>query len=424
MTKFKPIYLISLLVIFASVVAVAVISLKVQQTKVPVFVPPKAAPTASFRLEPDTSQPLPTNSSIPFNLYLNFAEFAFSNATLRLAIPKNQGLTASLLVETLSPNEGWSYPYLELDSTSDPNYFFIDLSLVHTTPEGGPAGEYRIATFDLATTTATPPFNLILSQTEVYGKNNEHIIIPDQNLTYQVGVAPTFTPIPPTPTPSPNPTPTPTLTPTPIPTLTPIPTPTPTPSPTPIPPTATPVPTATPTPRAVTLTFHLQGVNRHHDLAQTAQISLYSRQANGTDAQLLGSFSPTATVPGNDGHYVVTLTPTPYLPDGHYNLTIKTDNHLRRRFNNVPLAGTGNIAFNFTTDPTFRSYELYAGDINHDNRITQYDVALVNSVYTGSFAVSVPPGTPADINMDNIVDIQDLAIALIHFQDFIVPGDN
>jgi hypothetical protein len=234
-------------------------------------------------------------------------------------------------------------------------------------------------------------------------------------------VAPSATPIPATPTPTrtptPQPSPTRTPTPQPSPTRTPTPLPTATRTPTPIPPTATTAPSATPSYLARLLWFRLQGINSARPQEQSVAVTVFSN-----NQAIFSSTIPAATI-NSSGLYQVSL-PLPSSVTGPFDILIKSNSHLRRRYSNVSWTTINNQ----TVIDLGIQTPLLAADINNDNNLTIEDISSIQSLYSlgvaagNPFSYAVPAGTPEDINADGFITIMDVALALINYKDFSNPG--
>jgi hypothetical protein len=96
---------------------------------------------------------------------------------------------------------------------------------------------------------------------------------------------------------------------------------------------------------------------------------------------------------------------------------IKSQSHLQKKFADLPLT-YGSIAFDLSSDP---SNYLLVGDVNDDNILDIIDIAQILSVYT-DLSVSIPPGTPEDVNFDGFITIDDAAFAPINYTDLEILG--
>jgi len=119
-----------------------------------------------------------------------------------------------------------------------------------------------------------------------------------------------------------------------------------------------------------------------------------------------------STVPGNCA-YTGELALIEENP-GRYNVLIKGPTHLQQ-LQTVDISD--GKTYNWANIP------LQTGDVNNDNQISTDDIALVLSKYT-DFTVPVSTGTPEDLNSDNQISVDDVALSLSNYTDFVVYGDD
>lgn len=422
-------YLLGVLGLLLLIVVTLVFSQRVRDLSRSPVSEPKAAAEVTFALVPSTATILPGGTQ-KIAITANVTESSVSSFNVRLSLPSGTVTPSNLALNpTLAGSGLWTFPIQGITGPVN-NLYTISVSAISTDINGAPAGNYTLATFDLlaGSTPNNTPIAVTFdpSITKAVPKNST-TPLPIASLingSYLVSSpSPTPTPIPPTPTPTQIP-PTPTRTPTPTlvpPTPTRTPTPTlipPTPTPTTVPPTPTrtptPVPTLTPTPapKLLNLTLRLQGINSPKTPSQATTVKLIQNNV------IVGTFTGSAANTNNPaGLYTLNLTSATFT-SGTYDLLIKTNTTLQRRFSAITLNFTANGA---TVD--LSATELLTGDVDNNNKITIEDISAINVLYQGSFSVPTFPGQPADLNQDNTITIGDLALALLNYQDFTISGD-
>ena len=219
------------------------------------------------------------------------------------------------------------------------------------------------------------------------------------------------------------------ITPPPYPTETPGPTPTSPPYPTETPgptPTLTSSPYSTPTPPPVgvdslTLLFRQQGITEARSSYPGADHKVTLKLKRGSSLVFDAEVDVTADENGIWTGVVEPGTNNP-LSSGNYNLLIKGDSHLQKKFESITLTGgasTQNLAQG-------EADELVSGDVNDDNVINIDDIAQIKRFYT-DFKVPVVPTDPdsraSDINKDGSITITDLALMAINWTKLTVAGD-
>jgi hypothetical protein len=421
-----------------------------------------------------TTIPVGSSQSAAVNLLLTCQPCqnadTISAISFRLNIPKPNGVRVvtpqNLSVNSTLQDSEWDVRINRISETT--SGYTIDFSAFNTETGGYRLASTNLVTFDLMGVSATAtPLNITFESDITYST----VIQKDNNtnvLTTTTGIAvttaeptpvpptPTNTPVPPTPTNTPVPTPTPTRTPTPTntpvptPTNTPIPTPTntplPTPTHTPVPtptftpvptPTNTPVPTAThtpiptptntPVPTPITMANLLFGV-RLEGVTTNGYATTFSVKIGSNTYQTLAS-----TGGAQISMYYGSLN---NIQPGIHKICFKTSSHLQRCFENVDLK-IGQNEINFYNNQS--TNELWAADTNGDNRLTLTDITAILSPYgrtdrnNDAFAYPVynlstnqpilPDLTHLDVNKDGYITIQDVSLAALHYDDFVIPGD-
>ncbi len=199
-------------------------------------------------------------------------------------------------------------------------------------------------------------------------------------------------------------------------------------------PTASPTATATPTQSPITgnlnIDFRLEGVT-HDAVAQPITFTLKDPTSGSTLDTITQTLTPQA---GQNGLYHTSLTS---VPGGTIKVCIKGLSHLQRCTvaaddNNQPSAKVHHPAI--TTQGQTVSIDLATNDLNHlivgdvdnDNKITLSDSTSILIQYTAfSRDVSgLPTHPPQDVNYDNRISIDDVALNSMNFSDFVVCGDD
>ena len=214
-------------------------------------------------------------------------------------------------------------------------------------------------------------------------------------------------------TPTPTPVPTPSPTPTPVPTPSPSPSPSPTPSPTLVPsPSPSPSPTPTPIPVAVNIKFALQGII-DADPGKVIQMDVTLTQGAlvidkpGVRAEFV-NVEPLQFVGPNNEQFVTNyvmyklqtdITDARLDPDITTVVRVKGPMHLSRAITMPLNRGLNTVDFTVTSPKV-----LLAGDIVNNNTVDIFDFNL----FVEHFGSKMPAGgSPADLNMDGVVDVYD-----------------
>lgn len=116
---------------------------------------------------------------------------------------------------------------------------------------------------------------------------------------------------------------------------------------------------------------------------------------SGISIQAINAFGETfTTFSGSTGEYDLSLAP------GTYNITVNRDLYLGAERLGVVVPANGSVSIPSVT--------LLAGDINGDEKINIFDIAVI----AGQYGQDVPPADPrADVNGDGTVNIFDVALA-------------
>jgi len=124
----------------------------------------------------------------------------------------------------------------------------------------------------------------------------------------------------------------------------------------------------------------------------------------------------------NDDSGIYTLPIGENIPHGEYDLLVKGNSHLQKRYRQITISGDG-LVIDLTQNP---EDIIIAGDVNHDNTITIADIARVSKFYT-ELARLIDPSDidmiDADVTKDGYITIQDLVLVAINWIDFITKGD-
>ena len=190
-----------------------------------------------------------------------------------------------------------------------------------------------------------------------------------------------------------------------------------TPSPTGVP-TATPTLTPTPSPDPGVLTFRVpfQGVieggrDQKIDGSLEKEGDVYW-QGSGFNAEVVATGVCLFEIDNSDGN----------IPQGKYTLKVKGPSHLKKRIDNLDYQG-GDQTFDLGQD---EKYQLRAGDVTNDNKLTIADVARVLRYYT-ELSVDVDETDhemmASDINKDGKITIVDVALIAVNWTGLIVEGD-
>jgi hypothetical protein len=431
-------FLIGLLGLSSLIALVAIIGARIQDTATPLYVTPKAAPSATLRFSPQRSS-ISQNEILTIDVELDFGDpnnpslnLSSISTEMALAINPSLTLTGFALNPQLTATGQWSFPYWD----PAPVNGVIRFSGIAKTHEGIPPGTYILGTITLTAgaTTGGPhtlTFNPDPTKTSVVPKTGTAINPNLVNGAYSVTSTASPTPVPPTPTRTPTPapaTPTPTRipTPTPTPTITPTPTRTPTPTmtqPTPTP-TRTPTPTMTqPTPTPTTppkanfsINFRLQGIARA-DSQVIPEIILKS--ATSISSITLTNLTALNSGAASDYYYAVELRDV--NPDT-YTICVKGKSHLRKCFANKSITASTLSVDLFSSNTKAGENGLLAGDVNGDNRIDIHDSSLLGNAYRDTY--TAPVTNPAiDINNDGVITLMDIALMVLNYTSFVIYGD-
>jgi hypothetical protein len=99
-----------------------------------------------------------------------------------------------------------------------------------------------------------------------------------------------------------------------------------------------------------------------------------------------------------------------------YDVYIKEQVHLQKKFVNIVLASNANSE-DWTATP------MLAGDFNNDNVINIVDIGQILSAYTALSTPVTSSNLTFDVNSDSVIDITDIALALSNYTALNVPGD-
>jgi hypothetical protein len=421
-------FLIGLLGLSTLIATVAIIGSRLQQTQEPVYIAPKAAPTATLRFSPTTASLLP-NSTQTVSVIVEFGDpqdpsLMLSSLSTEISLPSNSSL--SIQSFTINPELGnssqWSFPYWD----PSPVDGAIRLSAIAKNFEGIPSGTYTLGTLTLGSTLqAGGPFIVSFSpdptKTSIMPKTGGAISANLINGSYTVASTSTPTPTR-TPTPTATRTPTPTVTPiilTPTPTRTPTPTPTRTPTPTA---TRTPTPSQTPTPTTppqanIQINFRLQGITQ----ADTQTISeVVLKPQSGLANSVYTNVPAVNNGTSSDFYYTASL---PNITPDTYTICVKAKSHLRKCFTGKVITSTTTVVDLFTSSTRAGEDGLLSGDVNGDNQITIADSGLLSTAYQGSYTAPVTD-IRYDINNDGFITVMDIALMVINYRNFVIYGDS
>ncbi|RMH21652.1 MAG: hypothetical protein D6698_02375 [Gammaproteobacteria bacterium] len=176
----------------------------------------------------------------------------------------------------------------------------------------------------------------------------------------------------------------------------------------------------------LTVKFRLQGITSAVN-SQDVYLTLKDdvpvvKTGQANPGAIISTATATAT-PDSRGVHTATFNG---LPTGTYKLCLKAKSHLQKCFNSVSLSSGAN-SMDFSTEP---ASELVAGDVagignnnqTQDNIISAEDIATVNAAFT-DFVVEGVAGIKADINNDGRITIDDLALSILNYGYFQIPGD-
>jgi hypothetical protein len=164
----------------------------------------------------------------------------------------------------------------------------------------------------------------------------------------------------------------------------------------------------------IELKIRFQGITTQK---QYSNINIALKQSS----TLIWSVENTSMSSDNQGVFDILMPTYLDLGPGTYDILIKGDSHLQKRFT-ISYGGQPQI-FDFSTST---NDELIAGDINADNAITIKDVSIILKYYT-DFSVAANSSNQemlsADINKDGFITIEDVALIALNWSDFTIPGD-
>lgn len=104
------------------------------------------------------------------------------------------------------------------------------------------------------------------------------------------------------------------------------------------------------------------------------------------------------------------------VPSGTFDISFKTDSHLRRTFEDIVLKSGVNTWY-------FENNPLIPGDFNSDNVVDVNDIALIMAELT-SESVNVANGNARyDVDMDASIDMKDVEIVLENLNKVSLMGD-
>jgi hypothetical protein len=150
-------FLIGILGLSTLVATVAIIGQRAQDQAQPLYVTPKAAPSATLRYTPNTATINP-NSTQTVDVYLEFGDpqnpsLTLSSVSTEMAIAPNTSLSITkfdLNPELLNSNQ-WTFPYWD----PQPNAGVIRVNGTSKTFEGIPSGTYKLGTLTLNSFTSS-----------------------------------------------------------------------------------------------------------------------------------------------------------------------------------------------------------------------------------------------------------------------------
>jgi len=189
-------------------------------------------------------------------------------------------------------------------------------------------------------------------------------------------------------------------------------------------PTATPTssPSASPSASPTTGTgvfdifFRLQGITE----SRTAKEFIITIKKGNSVAKKLTGIASTSS---SSGVFETKVDSSAFCTSSNtFDVFIKGQSHLAKKFEGVSIKCAGST-LNKSTDS---DDELKAGDVNGDNAISIEDVAIVLKYYT-DFSITVDSTksemVASDINKDGVITIDDVALVALNWSDFVVPGD-
>lgn len=173
-------------------------------------------------------------------------------------------------------------------------------------------------------------------------------------------------------------------------------------------PTAVLTPTPTPGPVAFGFRVRLEGITEKAG----DQAAMVTFQQGGLEVK-----KETGVQLVNDASGVYAGNIPVSVLTGTYDVLVKTESHLQKRFTSVTVSGTiVNLSGNLAS-------QLKLADVNDTNTLTIEDIALILAKYV-DFSVPVPALTPEDVNADGNITIEDIALSLVNYTDFTIAGDN
>ena len=207
--------------------------------------------------------------------------------------------------------------------------------------------------------------------------------------------------IKPTPQPSTTLIPTITSSPSPIPTSSIIPTPSPFPEIT-----ATPTPSPQPDQGQLVFKIKLPGV-KGKDKRQAVNVTLKSTTGEVEKEAM------TTITSNQEGIFTGTIT---NLSPGLYNIYLKPEIHLQRKFNLVEIKPGKNLF-------DWRQIKFIPGDFNNDNVLNVLDLALILQQYKILNTPVNSQNKKYDVNLDGVINITDIALVMQNYIRLQVPGD-
>lgn len=165
--------------------------------------------------------------------------------------------------------------------------------------------------------------------------------------------------------------------------------------------------TTPPTSVLMNFSFMMQGITA----PATKTIDVTLKNAGTTTVAATNSITATANA---TGRFIGTIDNN--IPAGQYDVYIKSQSYLQRKFANVTLA-TGTNNKDFTANP------LRAGDFTGNNVINIQDISEILSKYT---VLTQPVDTTTskyDINNSTTLTILDISLVLSNYTALTVPGE-
>lgn len=351
-----------------------------------------AVPTgvASISLSPPEKTDLTVGQYFDVDIMIDTNNTAISNLTAKLSFA-----TVGISITDMQPNQDLiNLDRLRYDIFSQntvDGVTTVSMSVTATTPAGYISpGPIRLATLTLGIEgedTIQPTFDPVYTTMHAQDTGNDILALPAS----PAGIYGT-SPILPSPTPTPSPTP---------------------------------IPTPTPT-TSLGMQFRLQGINSSalpQELTLTVKPDgpvILATEGDG------GTTITTATTNASNDPQGIYSASFSNLPIGTYKVCLKGKSHLQKCWSGVTLTANNN-----TLDKSAGFLdELRAGDVTgegnnnnvQDNLITSDDLAYINSGCT-QFTCSAPAADPRDVNNDGFFNIKDLALGILNFRYFVIPGD-